>query len=487
MPGPHVEAILAHDSVPPTLREAVRRTGVSVSFRPLSDALRTGLSAIADAFVIVGGTDAQALDRPLRVLLQRIADRPRGVLVLRPDGAGTGRFTYPETVPVSFCSGSDADEVAIRLSTVLDARRSLECLHRGLVANRQMEENAAKLYEGQLRLASQVQREFIPQPPPKLERVSFSALFRPAEYVSGDIYDIHRLDEDHVALAVADASGHGIPAALLTVFIKRALRGKEVQNGSYRIVPPDEVLSHLNEELLETSLSECRFVAATYAVLNIRTLVVSLARGGAPYPVLRRRDGTLRLVRPAGGVIGVLPGARYEAESIQLEPGDSLVVYSDGLESVVLPQLSAHALAEAFSRAAAMVGVGRATGQAARQKFAPESQPAGAAATAVRSSARRTAVRRPSRPPVDPRGPDPDGTDSRAADVRAQLDKIDAALKKRGFAPDEALLASAWCATLREAGAAAALEQLAIRYDSLRRMGHPVDDLTVLALSVDSV
>ena len=83
-------------------------------------------------------------------------------------------------------------------------------------------------------------------------------------------------------MAVADATGHGIPAALLTVYIKRALRGKEIENGSYRILSPDEVLSRLNDDILDARLSECQFVAAVYAVLNTTTLELTVARGGAP-------------------------------------------------------------------------------------------------------------------------------------------------------------------------------------------------------------
>ena len=487
MPRMHVETILADDNVPPTLREAVRRTGASASFRPLDEALRSGVSAVADAIVIVGPDDMRSLERPLRVLFDRIADQPRAVLLLKASGGRVPKLAHPKSVPVIFGCGLGAEELSGRLATMLEMRTSLESLHRGLLANRRQEESATQLYRSQLRLASQLQREFIPETLPELGQVSFTALFRPADYVSGDIYDVHRLDEEHVAIALADATGHGIPAALLTVFIKRALRGKEVHNGSYRILSPDEVLRRLNEELLEANLSECRFVATTYAVLNTRTLQLSLARGGAPYPILRRNNGSLTLLKPAGGVIGVLPDIQFVVETIQLEPGDALIVCSDGVESVVCPQLSAHALAEAFTRAAEALA--ECNTKPPRESTVP--RPVYAHATAEQAtpghlSSAPAATLTAQAVTEAPRRGSGTGLETRPDTLvrKNRLHRTDSALKRRGFSPEEALLASTWCTTLREDGPQAALDQLSIRHDSLRRMGLPLDDLTVLALEV---
>ncbi|MCJ7730115.1 MAG: SpoIIE family protein phosphatase, partial [Sedimentisphaerales bacterium] len=75
----------------------------------------------------------------------------------------------------------------------------------------------------QLRLAGQVQRDFLPSYLPDNDRLRWAAIFLPAECVSGDIYDVARLDEQHIGFYIADVVGHGMPAALLTIFIKQAL------------------------------------------------------------------------------------------------------------------------------------------------------------------------------------------------------------------------------------------------------------------------
>src|SRR5260221_832124 len=82
---------------------------------------------------------------------------------------------------------------------------------------------------------------------------------RPAGYVSGDLYDVARLDETHVAFCIVDAVGHGMPAALLTMFIKRALVSKEIGPGGYRLLPPSETMRRLNYALVEQNLSAATF------------------------------------------------------------------------------------------------------------------------------------------------------------------------------------------------------------------------------------
>ncbi|MBU0638358.1 MAG: serine/threonine-protein phosphatase [Planctomycetes bacterium] len=469
MPRPHVQVVLGVDEVPQPLEVALQRMGATASFCPLLEALRGGLSPSADAVVVVAPDNTREISDQLKVLFDRLADSPRATLVVKPNGRYMPRLNHPPTVPVSFSSGLSAEELATRLTTMVEMRPSLEYLHRGMMATAKNEQAAAKRYKNQLQLASQVQREFLPESLPRYGPVAFSALFRPVDYVSGDIYDVQRLDECHVGIAVADATGHGIPAALLTVFIKRALRGKEIENGSYRLLAPDEVLTRLNEEILEANLTECRFVAATYAVLNIQTLQLAIARGGTPYPILRRADGTARLVRPRGGVVGVMPEATYTVEEIQLERGDALVIYSDGLDKLVVPQPPLHALTEVFAHAANLIreqsASDRATGNIGN---GPGSGGFGVEAWANSAASQRRTV-------------------SYAAPAMAvcEAEPGTSTPRRVTMAPDEEVTRSTWYEVLRQHGAAVAMDQLTVRFDMLRRIGHSLDDLTVLAVQVD--
>src|SRR5690606_34656415 len=108
-----------------------------------------------------------------------------------------------------------------------------------------LEGEIARMHE-ELQLAAMVQRELLPRETPEVCGVKFGTMWRPVNYVSGDIFDIARLDEDHVGIFVTDAVGHGVPAALMTMVISRSLCLKEITGSSYRLLSPKEVLARLN-------------------------------------------------------------------------------------------------------------------------------------------------------------------------------------------------------------------------------------------------
>lgn len=187
----------------------------------------------------------------------------------------------------------------------------------------------------QIRLATQVQRDLLPGPRFAAHGAEVQALYRPADRVSGDIYDVVRLDETHVAISIADATGHGVPAALLTVFIKRSFKGKEIFNGSYRIVPPDEILLRLNRDILDAHLSRCRFVTALHAVYDESRRRLHYARGGMPYPIVIPAAGPARPLPGGGGLIGVFETNHFESIEVTLNAGDRVLFFTDGLSALI--------------------------------------------------------------------------------------------------------------------------------------------------------
>lgn len=186
----------------------------------------------------------------------------------------------------------------------------------------------------QLEMAGHVQRNFLPTRLPHAENIRWATMFRPAEWVSGDIYDIARLDEEHIGFYLADAVGHSMPAALLTMFLKQAAIMRQTINDNYTIFKPWEVITTLNLRMSEQELAGCLFATCFYGLLNTKTLRLDYARAGHPYPVLIR-DNQLVQLQSRGGLLGVFPEADFEQKSIQLQPGDKLFVFSDGAEPVI--------------------------------------------------------------------------------------------------------------------------------------------------------
>lgn len=200
----------------------------------------------------------------------------------------------------------------------------------------------------QLRMAGLVQRDFLPKELPDTDRVQWAATFLPAEWVSGDIYDIARIDEQHIAFYVADVLGHGLPAALLTMFLKQALvmqktverapshnDSKTDDTKNYSILPPAEVMTNLNVRMAEQKLSGYQFATGCYCLLNIETLQLTYARGGHPYPILIKPQQPPQQLEIQGSLLGIFEQAEYMEQTIQLRPGDKFLVYSDGAEPFI--------------------------------------------------------------------------------------------------------------------------------------------------------
>ncbi len=187
--------------------------------------------------------------------------------------------------------------------------------------------------DNELLLAGQLQRDFLPKTLPNVPGMSFITLMRPYSWVSGDIYDIFRIDENHVGMYVADAVGHGVAAGLLTMFIKQALVAKRVTGNQYRVLSAAEVLEDLNQSMAMHNLPNCQYVTICYAVVNFKTRRAQIARAAHPAPLLVDRDGQIRPVEPDPGcVIGVFSGQQYSQMELDLEAGQKLVLFSDGME-----------------------------------------------------------------------------------------------------------------------------------------------------------
>ncbi len=196
-------------------------------------------------------------------------------------------------------------------------------------------DNHAVQLETQLKMAGTVQRDFLPQILPDSPQFKWAVAFMPADWVAGDIYDIARIDEKHIGFYLADAVGHSMPAALLTMFLKQAVQMRQTIGNEYRIFTPLEVISSLNQKMFAQHLRGCQFATCCYCLLNTETLTLDYCRAGHPYPILinkNREGGGPVQLQTRGSLLGVFEDAQFEQGSVQLHPGDKLLLYSDGAE-----------------------------------------------------------------------------------------------------------------------------------------------------------
>ena len=184
----------------------------------------------------------------------------------------------------------------------------------------------------ELALARRLQESFLPQHLPQLPTVRFAVKYRPCGQVGGDFYDIFRLDERHVGFYVADAMGHGVPASLLTIFVKRGVRAKEINGQSYRLVPPEEVLQKINRDLIDQAVADLPFITMVYGLLNVQSGELRYARAGHPHPLYIPAEGPPRLWQTTGSLLGVFD-TQFKVQTEQLRPGDKLVLYTDGMDA----------------------------------------------------------------------------------------------------------------------------------------------------------
>ena len=157
--------------------------------------------------------------------------------------------------------------------------------------------------------------------------VQIEAFSTSAKEVGGDFYDFFFIDDDHIALVMADVSGKGIPAAMFMVMAK-ALIKSYARLGEYS---PAKILSQANEQLCEGNEAEL-FVTVWLAILEISTGRGKAANAGHEHPAIRRKDGKFELIEyrhsPA---VATMEGIRFREHDFRLHPGDSLFVYTDGV------------------------------------------------------------------------------------------------------------------------------------------------------------
>ncbi len=185
--------------------------------------------------------------------------------------------------------------------------------------------------EHEMEIAGEVQRSLLPSRFPALKGYSFAGRNVPARHVGGDLYDVIKIDDDHVGLLMADVSDKSVHAALImavtrTLFLAHARRS----------LSPAEVALAVHNGLLEVSTNDDMFVTVFYGVLHGASGTLCYIRGGQDMPLLfRAAGGPPEQLNADGRFLGMWPDLKVEERTVQLQAGDLLVAFSDGVPDAV--------------------------------------------------------------------------------------------------------------------------------------------------------
>ena len=233
--------------------------------------------------------------------------------------------SVPYTIQEFETMQQEIDRTSLALNQQMDTIRRME--------REQMEqENMIKEQERivkELSTARQIQKSVLPHifPPfPDRAEIDLFATMDPAKDVGGDFYDFYFIDEDHLCLVIADVSGKGIPAALFMMLSKRILEDLARQERT-----PSTILEKANDLLCDNNQAEM-FVTVWLGILEISTGKLTAANAGHEFPAICEKGGSFELYKDKHGfVVGGMEGVHYKGYDLQLNPGDKLFVYTDGV------------------------------------------------------------------------------------------------------------------------------------------------------------
>src|SRR5687767_10364936 len=208
-----------------------------------------------------------------------------------------------------------ASQVAIIIEKVM--------LHEQLIEKKRL--------EGQLEVARQVQLELLPAKDPELAGYDISAYNFPTEEVSGDYYDWVKIYDDQIAVVIADVSGKGVPAAILMAFLRASLRAAS------HIGYASNISMVKVNYLLWESIERNQFVTAFYGILDASKQTLSYSNAGHNPPLLVNAAGTARFLERGEQPLGMFRETRYHQYYLEMEPGDVLVLYTDGATEALSP------------------------------------------------------------------------------------------------------------------------------------------------------
>lgn len=231
------------------------------------------------------------------------------------------------------------EELRVRLRAaerILDLESALAERNRKLRDMNSELQAALDRIQNDLRAAAALQASLLPKDPNVSAMLAVDWLFLPATEIGGDIFDFFSLDARHVGFYHLDVAGHGVPSAMMSVTLSRTLSAA-LSDGhlivhagdAVRVRAPDAVVADLNRRFQSSDTSP--YFTMVYGYIDVTSGRGELCQAGHPYPLLTRRDGRIEQVGHGGFAVGMLEGVPYDSVAFALEPGDRLILYSDGI------------------------------------------------------------------------------------------------------------------------------------------------------------
>ena len=179
--------------------------------------------------------------------------------------------------------------------------------------------------EKELETAREIQTRLIPSQFPQFDELQISASWQPAQAVGGDYFDVIKLNDQRVAICIADVVGKGVAAALLMANVQSAVRAFATENAQ-----PSEICDRLNRVLC-SNLAPGKFVTFLYCIVDTRAGILTYSNAGHCFPLLARAAGPVEVLQEGGLVLGIMAQSHYVGSVVALESGDNLLLYTDGI------------------------------------------------------------------------------------------------------------------------------------------------------------
>jgi len=183
-----------------------------------------------------------------------------------------------------------------------------------------------------LRKAQKIQSLALPQSLPEDSRLRFTAHYVPLDIVGGDYYAVEQVDAHRYAFLLADVSGHGVPAALYTMYLSSIW-----QHHRPLFPEPARLAAALNQSLYNLIMEDCPFAAGMCGTIDLEKGILKFAGAGNPFPLLFHTDGTWEKLDCSGLPLGILDQDRYEEARVEVRPGDVLLFFTDGAVEIKAP------------------------------------------------------------------------------------------------------------------------------------------------------